>query len=65
MKKEINMNAVELFDLPERLGLRGEQALAFINDTRNLARTERLAEREEAEEPGKKLRDSMNWPWLS
>ena len=68
------MNAVELFDLAERLGQRGEQAIAFINDTRNLARAERLAEREEAEEPGKKQkepgkklrdRDSMNWPWLS
>ena len=43
------MNAAELFALAERLGLRGEQAIAFISDTRNSARAERLAEREEAE----------------
>ena len=48
-KNEINMNVAELFALAERLRLRGEQAIAFINDTRNSARAERLAEREEAE----------------
>ena len=43
------MNATELFALAERLRLRGEQVIAFINDTRNSVRAERLAECEEAE----------------